>query len=117
MNPLLFKGKHHKKKPRLIKRMKIPVLFLPSTFGSGEVSVTDYWKTIYFVSDKRRGYGGTDIYMSHQKKSVRWGRAVNLGTLVNTPFDEESPRIYDDSVLFFSSNGWPGYGKADIFKC
>ena len=55
--------------------------------------------------------------MSHQKKSGRWGRAVNLGPLVNTAFDEESPRIYDDSLLFFSSNGWPGYGKADIFKC
>ena len=54
-------------KPILIKRRKIPVLFLPSTFGSGEVSVTDDGKTIYFVSDKRRGYGGTDIYMSHQK--------------------------------------------------
>ena len=117
MNPLLFKGKHHKKKPKLIKRRKIPILFLPSTFGSGEVSVTDDGKTIYFVSDKRKGYGGTDIYMSHQKKSGRWGRAINLGPLVNTPFDEESPRIYDDSVLFFSSNGWPGYGKADIFKC
>ena len=57
------------------------------------------------------------IYICLTKKSGRWGRAVNLGPLVNTPFDEESPRIYDDSVLFFSSNGWPGYGKADIFKC
>ena len=117
INPMMFKGKQHKKKPKLIKRRKIPVLFLPNTFGAGEVTVTDDGRTIYFVSDKRRGYGGTDIYVSHQKKSGRWSRAKNLGPLVNTPFNEESPRIYDDSILFFSSNGWPGYGKADIFKC
>ena len=92
------------------------MLFLPSTFGSGEVSVTDDGKTIYFVSDKEEDMVEL-IYICHTKKSGRWGRAINLGPLVNTPFDEESPRIYDDSVLFFSSNGWPGYGKADIFKC
>ena len=45
------------------------------------------------------------------------GKAINLGPLVNTQFNEGSPKIYDDSILFFSSNGFPGYGKADVFKC
>ena len=32
-------------------------------------------------------------YMSHKKKSGKWGRAINLGPLVNSPYREESPRI------------------------
>ena len=40
-----------------------------------------------------------------------------ISSKINTPYREESPRIYDDSILYFSSNGFAGYGKADIFKC
>ena len=117
INPLMYLGKQHTKKPKLKRRRRLAIKFLPSTFGSGEVSTTANGKTVYFVSDKRKSLGGTDIYVAHKKKTGRWGKAINLGPLVNTPFNEESPRIYDDSILYFSSNGWPGYGKADIFNC
>ena len=81
------------------------------------MSASSDGKTIYFVSDKNKGFGQTDIYVAHKNKSGSWGKAINLGPLVNTPYMEESPKIYDDSILFFSSNGVPGYGKSDIFKC
>ena len=73
--------------------------------GSGEVSASSDGKTIYFVSDKKKGIGANDIYVAHQNKSGVW-KAINLGPLVNTQFNEGSPKIYDDSILFFSSNGF-----------
>ena len=81
------------------------------------VSISSDGNTIYFVSDKRKGEGGTDIYVAHKNKAGKWGKAINLGDKINTPFDEESPKIYDDSILYFASNGHAGYGKADIYKC
>jgi len=117
LNPIIYQGKFSSKKKKVSKRRRIPVRFLSSSVGSGEVSSSSDGKTIYFVSNKKNGFGANDIYIAHKKKSGDWGRAINLGPLVNTPFDEGTPKIYDDSILFFSSNGFPGYGKADIFKC
>ena len=117
LNPLIYRGKMDSEKKKIVFRRRIPVRFLSSSAGSGEVCVTSDGETIYFVSDKKKGFGQTDIYTSHKTKSGKWGKAINLGPLVNSPYREESPRIYDDSILYFSSNGFPGYGKADIFKC
>ena len=104
LNPLIYRGKIDSEKKKIIYRRRIPVRFLSSSAGSGEVCVTADGETIYFVSDKKKGFGQTDIYMSHKTKSGKWGRAINLGPLVNSPYREESPRIYDDSILYFSSN-------------
>ena len=82
----------------MIKRRKIPVLFLPNAFGAGEVTVTDDGRTIYFVSDKDVDMEEL-IFMYHIKKNQEDGQELNLGPLVNTPF-KRSPRIYDDSILF-----------------
>lgn len=117
LNPIIYQGKLSSNKKKISKRRRIPVRFLSSSVGSGEVSTSSDGKTIYFVSDKKKGIGANDIYVAHQNKSGVWGKAINLGPLVNTPFNEGSPKIYDDSILFFSSNGFPGYGKADVFKC
>ena len=63
----MYVGKQHAKKPKLKKRRRLAIRFLPSTFGSGEVSTTADGKTVYFVSDKRKSLGGTDIYVAHKK--------------------------------------------------
>ena len=108
IHPLIFKGTINNKRKKLTHRKKVNIKGLPNTFGSGEVSISSDGNTIYFVSDKRRGEGGTDIYVTHKNKSGNWGKAINLGAKINTPFDEESPKIYDDSILFFASNGYFG---------
>jgi outer membrane protein OmpA-like peptidoglycan-associated protein len=72
--------------------------------------------TLYFVSDRPGGYGGTDIYKSKKTASGDWGRAVNLGPTINTPYDEYTPFIHPDGVtLFFSSKGHNSMGGYDIF--
>ena len=116
-NPLLFTGNHQEAKQKIKKRKILKIKSLPLIYGSAEASVSSDGNSVYFVSDKKNGFGGSDIYVSHKKANGNWSNATNLGASINTPFDEESPRIYDDSILYFSSNGWPGYGKSDIFRC
>jgi outer membrane protein OmpA-like peptidoglycan-associated protein len=72
--------------------------------------------TLYFVSDRPGGHGGTDIYMSKRTPGGDWGRAINLGPKINTEEDEYSPFIHPDGItLYFSSKGHKGIGGYDVF--
>ncbi len=71
---------------------------------------------LYFSSTRPGGYGGADIYLSIKQSNGDWGKPQNLGPEINTPGDEEAPFIAQDGLtLYFTSNGWPGYGDGDIF--
>jgi outer membrane protein OmpA-like peptidoglycan-associated protein len=73
-------------------------------------------RTLYFTSNRPGGYGGLDIYKSERNDSNDWGPAVNLGPVINTPYDEETPIMNsDDELLYFSSQGHLGMGGFDIF--
>lgn len=72
---------------------------------------------LYFASDRSGGFGGTDIYVSNKLPNGTWGPAINLGSEINTPFNEDFPNISPDGkTLFFSSNGLTTIGGYDIFK-
>lgn len=58
--------------------------------------------------------GAEDIYVCF-KKEGKWSEPKNIGSLINTPFQEFTPHIYKDSLLYFSSNGHGGKGSADVF--
>jgi outer membrane protein OmpA-like peptidoglycan-associated protein/tetratricopeptide (TPR) repeat protein len=78
-------------------------------------SISADGRTLFFVSNRKGGYGGYDIWKS-TITSNGWGEPENLGPNINTSFDEQSPFIHpDDSTLYFSSNGWPGMGGKDLF--
>jgi outer membrane protein OmpA-like peptidoglycan-associated protein len=72
-------------------------------------------RTLYFVSNRKGGYGGYDIWKSTLTPNG-WGNPENLGPNINTAYNEQSPFIHpDDSTLYFCSNGWPGLGGQDLF--
>lgn len=74
-------------------------------------------KRLFFSSDRAGGKGRLDIYMSELDAAGEWGKPVNLGDVINTPGDEDSPFIHPDGVtLYFSSDGHRGMGSSDIFK-
>ena len=79
LNPLIYQGKLNAEKKKLYLRRRIPVSFLSSSAGSGEVCMSSDGKTIYFVSDKKNGYGQTDIYVSHQKNLGNGAKQLILG--------------------------------------
>ncbi len=72
-------------------------------------------KTIYFVSDMKGGFGGSDIYTCKLNENGSWSDPKNLGGVVNSPFNEDAPFLYDDSTLYFSSRGHNTIGGYDIF--
>ncbi|NOZ45479.1 MAG: OmpA family protein [Chlorobi bacterium] len=82
----------------------------------GQPSVTANGKILYFASARKGGYGGIDIYRSRKKSSGKWGKAENLGPVINTVGNDKSPFIHSDSqTLYFSSDGRFGMGGYDIF--
>ena len=87
---------------------------------------TKYWeshatishdnKMLYFTSNRKGTLGGLDIWVSKRDSTGDWGPAVNLGPVINTPYNEESPFLTkDDKTLFFSSRGHYNMGGYDIF--
>lgn len=80
------------------------------------LSISPDLKTVYFVSDRKGGYGGKDIYRITRMPDNTWSRPMNLGPTINTPYDEESPFIHPDGItLYFSSQGHKNIGGYDIF--
>lgn len=69
---------------------------------------------LYFTSDMPGGEGGRDIWRINLKDRV--GSLENLGNWINTPGDEMFPYMRTDSVMYFASDGHPGYGGLDIFR-
>ena len=79
--------------------------------------ITDDEKTIYFVSDRKGGFGGKDIYKIEKKEDGTWTNPENLGSKINSKFNEEAPNISaDGNTLIFSSEGHDGMGGYDFFK-
>ncbi len=87
---------------------------------------TKYWeshatishdnKKLYITSNRKGTLGGLDLYVSNRDSTGDWGPAVNLGPVINTPYNEESPFLtQDDKTLFFSSRGHFNMGGYDIF--
>lgn len=89
---------------------------LNSSSWESQPAISADGRTLYFVSNRAGGYGGNDIWKSELKENGTWGIPTNLGNTINTPFDESSPFIHaDNKTLYFASNGWPGFGQADLY--
>jgi tetratricopeptide (TPR) repeat protein len=87
-----------------------------SRFDETSACISSDGRKLYFVSSRKRGQGGTDIYVSQKNNDNQWGRARNLGDEINTIFDEESPCLTNsDKTLYFSSKGHYSMGGYDIF--
>lgn len=71
-------------------------------------------EVIFFVSDMPGGMGGFDVYYATRKGDGIFADPINLGETINTAGDDVTP-FYKDGVLYFSSNGHPGFGGYDIF--
>lgn len=83
-----------------------------SSYGHPAVSPDGAW--LYFTSDMPGGSGGKDIWRVNLKE--RQGSLENMGEFINTPGDEMFPYVRTDSILYFASDGHPGFGGLDLFK-
>lgn len=88
-----------------------------SSFSENSISESPDGQTLFFSSDRPGGFGGLDIYYCTKDKSGKWSRAKNVGDVINTEFDDDSPFIhYDGKTLYLSTKGRKGMGGYDIFK-
>jgi len=88
-----------------------------SKYKESSASFANNDRVLYFVSERPGGIGGKDIWKTTRDKRDKWSPPVNLGTVINTPDDEESVFIHPDGrTLFFSSKGHNTMGGFDIFR-
>ncbi|HEY9490092.1 MAG TPA: OmpA family protein [Chryseosolibacter sp.] len=73
--------------------------------------------TVFVFSGESYGtYGVDDIYVC-LKQQGKWTEPKNLGSIINSQFQELSPSLSDDKkTLYFSSNGRKGLGSFDIYS-
>lgn len=74
-------------------------------------------EVLFFVSDRKGGYGGNDIWYALKQNDSTYTEPINVGPEINTLGNEISP-FYDnfDSTFYFSSDWHSGFGGFDVFK-
>lgn len=74
--------------------------------------------TALLISAERDdSYGDRDLYISFRNDDKTWSAPLNLGETINSFGVEESPFLaHDGATLYFSSDGFKGYGGVDIFR-
>lgn len=77
-------------------------------------------RTVHFYSDRPGGMGGYDLYASLRGDDGEWIAPTNLGTRVNSEWNDYDPHIgRDGKRLFFASNrqSLGSEGDYDLYGC
>ncbi len=79
--------------------------------------ITPDGNTMYFSSNRPGGQGELDIWTAERNPDGSWRVPDNLGGIVNTPYDEDTPYFdTEEQSLIFSSTGHISMGDFDIFR-
>lgn len=86
-------------------------------FNVPSVTLSSDGNTMFFVTVKKNGIGGKDIYKSVRESDGKWNSPSLLSTKINTIEDEDGPFLTQDGkTLYFSSRGHSSIGGYDFFK-
>lgn len=78
--------------------------------------LTNNRKTLIMSVEREDSRGDRDLYVSFMQNDSVWTEPLNLGDMINTANEESAPFLAaDDKTLYFSSNGFSGYGGNDIY--
>ena len=84
-------------------------------FWESHASVSKDGKTLYFASNRQETIGEMDIFFS-RKIGNKWSEPENIGEVINTNLNEDTPFITPDGKrLYFSSQGHSTIGGYDVF--
>lgn len=90
-------------------------LFDDSTITVGHPALNENGNRLYFVTDNSRGTGGRDIWFADQLEDGSWGIPSEMPAPINTKGDEMFPYVFNDTTLYFASNGHVGLGGLDLY--
>lgn len=97
----------------------------PVLLPSGVNTLQDEWyatythhdSVIFIISNRNEGMGGYDIWKVRRHGGYRFGKAENLGNVINTPYNEFYVSVPADSTLiYFTSDGHATVGYTDLFR-
>lgn len=72
-------------------------------------------RTLYFASDGHPGLGGYDVFRS-EGRLANWQQPINLGSPINSSYDDFSlVWVKQDTLGFIASNRPGGRGRDDIY--
>lgn len=89
--------------------------FNSNKYSASNPTINKDGTILYFSSNMPGSIGGTDIWKATVNSDGSYGTPQNLGDKINTAGNENFPFVSDDNILYFSSNGWIGFGGLDIF--
>jgi hypothetical protein len=96
-----------------MKKLKKPV---NSKYWNSQAFESYSGDELYFVSDRKGGFGGLDIYKAVKNSKGRWDDPENLGNNINTDLNEIMPVLSPDgNRLYFCSEGHTSIGGYDVF--
>jgi len=99
-----------------VDEQKLPA-HINTEYWEGHAFVTPDGNSLYFASNRPGGFGGMDIYVSKKNAVGDWLEPQNLGSPINSQYNEITPSFHPDGKrLYFSSKGYPGMGGHDIFQ-
>lgn len=85
-------------------------------FDSKQPAISPGGDTLYFSSTRPGGLGLFDIWVSIDNGNNTWGEPSNAGKGINTKANDIAPSLSGlPAVIFFSSDGHPGFGGFDLF--
>jgi outer membrane protein OmpA-like peptidoglycan-associated protein len=74
-------------------------------------------QSLYFSSNGRAGFGGSDIYVSRKKIDGKWTTPINLGYPINTYDNEGSIAVSSNgTTAYIASDRADSRGELDIYK-
>tara|TARA_B100001250_G_scaffold40975_1_gene32453 strand:- start:37865 stop:39958 length:2094 start_codon:yes stop_codon:yes gene_type:complete len=86
-------------------------------YEEGSVYIHPDARTMYFSSKGHNSLGGYDIFVSYVDELGHWGKPINLGYPINTPYDD---LFYSATAsgryAYITSNRAGGKGGLDIYK-
>ena len=94
--------------------LNIPYYYTKSSHRSGSLHQGKDVMLVTLQSYDTRG--GEDLYVLFRQADGSWSEPRNLGRTINTPYQEMAPYLAPDGkTLFFSSNGYEGFGSRDVY--
>ncbi len=88
-----------------------------STQTQPQIALFDGKEVLFFVSNRKDGFGKLDIWYAEKKGKGKFGKPINAGKEINS-IDNEITPFFDskENELYFSSEWHFGLGGFDIFK-
>lgn len=82
----------------------------------GEYNLSNSGQQLIMTLERKDAIGGKDIYVSFLKEDGTFTAPLHMGKQINTAASETSPFLSSDmKTMYFSSAGFSGYGKNDMY--